>query len=458
MVVFWGLVSVIGWAFIAYLLARKTQDGLNIGTFFALLFILNYPVKLIGTELGFAVMNSSSLGVGWQLRALLMANLAAVCFMIPIYWVARRRFKGGTGACATVSKSMQVAASMGWLAGFLVFFVLSYGVNYFFVVIQADDMSVVREMRDSARIGSGLSAIARDISVVCLMMYLRAVVGRWEEFRLGVRLVFFAGGGGISYLLLAVSGSKYMAMLPFVLFVLLLNLERIRSTGKGFSVQEAFVLGIASVIVLACIAYLRGFGEITSVYDWPIWIEAINQVANALDAPDNLAFILSRIRNFWAGDLALVPTFQYIFIAPIPRFIWPGKPEIYGNQYIMERYLWERFTGVTGEVVSPSMAGEMMVSGGVLFVVIWSFVLGAIFARSYACVRRRNAGCLAVLTYLWLTVNTFNVLRSGTGIIAPFLIFITVSWGVLLFAKAIRDMVWACAAPPLSSRASQDNP
>jgi len=195
------------------------------------------------------------------------------------------------------------------------------------------------------------------------------------------------------------------------------------------------------------VGYVRGFGEEDEVYPQGKAIHAFTQLTNSFDAPDNLAVILLRMNDIWFGDLEFKPTIDYIFIKPIPRFLWPNKPLVLGNMYIMSEYLPERFTDYTGEVVSPSMAGEMIVSGGVLFMAIWSFFLGLLFAVFYQRAHRKESSPLSIVLYIWLILNVFNVLRSGTGIISPFIVFASVAGIVIFCSRILKGMGTAAGTP-----------
>jgi hypothetical protein len=168
---------------------------------------------------------------------------------------------------------------------------------------------------------------------------------------------------------------------------------------------------------------------------------ALIQTAYAFDAPDNLSFIMSRVDDWWAGDLAFAPTLQYTFLSAIPRVVWRDKPLVMGNQYIMQRYLPERFTDETGEVISPSMAGEMLVSGGFWFVIGWSLLLGIVLTLVYRWTQKHRRSPLALAVYVWLCLNVFNLLRSGTGIVSPLVIFTVVSTGVLIVSGLAMAVV-----------------
>src|SRR5262249_8007483 len=157
----------------------------------------------------------------------------------------------------------------------------------------------------------------------------------------------------------------YMAALPIAVFAIARNVERVRRSDRGFSLRTALALMPLALAGIGALGYLRGFGEFQRVEpQTSVMMQSLIQLHHSFDAMDNVVFILYRAHNIMWGDLFFAPTLQYVFIGLIPRFFWPSKPLIFGNQFIMREYIPERFFGVEGEVISPSMAGEMIVSGG----------------------------------------------------------------------------------------------
>jgi hypothetical protein len=71
------------------------------------------------------------------------------------------------------------------------------------------------------------------------------------------------------------------------------------------------------------------------------------------------------------------------FTSLIPRFLWPDKPLVMSAFRVQELYLFERFSGPLGETVSTSLPGSAIISGGVLFMVFSSFMIGIIYKYVY---------------------------------------------------------------------------
>ena len=104
-----------------------------------------------------------------------------------------------------------------------------------------------------------------------------------------------------------------------------------------------------------------------------------------------------------------------------------------------------RVTDETGEVTSPSMAGEMFTSGGLWFVVVWSLVLGIAFTLVYRSTVRHPGSRLSLAVQAWLCLNVFNLLRSGTGIVSPLLVFTTISTVVLVVSQLAASVIHGAA-------------
>jgi hypothetical protein len=438
----WCAASALVWTLLGAGIAVKRRDGFHPGTIFCLLFAWNYPLKLIGTTWGFAVLNSSQLGSEWQLAALALSNLSAAMFVIPVLVAAKPPRPGGLAAAETRRR----ASGLGWLAVALVLMIASYGLFSIRNIFSFDVLAEISEQRGETRTYSAMVALMRDAGTFCLITHFAVVMRRWAATRAGLRVMLMLAWGFVAYALLAVSASKYMGLLPCATGLLVANALRIQSTGRGFALSRTLAWSALVVVGISGAGYLRGFGAIQSTES--LALTSVIQMSHAFDAPDNLSFILSRIENPWTGDLAFAPTLQYLVISPIPRVAWPEKPLVLGNQYIMQRYLSERFTDEAGEAISPSMAGEMLLSGGIWFVIPWSFLLGVGCATVYRWAHRRRRSPIALAAYVWMSLNIFNLLRSGTGVVAPLMTFIGVSVVVVVVARLASTVVRGAVERP----------
>jgi hypothetical protein len=432
-VVVWCTVSAVVWMAVGSAIARRREDGLHPATIFCMLFALSYPLKLIATSYGFASLDSFALDVEWRLRALGLANVSAAMFVLPVA-LGARPVRPELGH-PTEPDSRRKSAALGWLLTAMVLLVGSYGFDSLWSILSLEALTELREQRDQARLFSATAALMRDAGTFCLITHFGVVIRGWKGLGQGLRLSYVLSWGVFTYVLLAISGSKYMGLLPFGIVVLVANAVNIERHGRGFRLSRTAVWGLIAFVGIGLTGYLRGFGEIPTTDGFIV--AALIQTAYAFDAPDNLSFILSRAENWWTGDLAFAPTLQYMFLGAIPRALWRDKPLVMGNLYIMQRYLPERFTDETGEVVNPSMAGEMLLSGGLWFVVIWSLILGVVFMLVYRWTQTHRGSRISLALYAWLCLNVFNLLRSGTGIVSPLVTFTVMSTVALVTSSVM---------------------
>ena len=430
-VLVWCIFSAVVWVVIGSVIARRREDGLHPAAIFCMLFALSYPLKLFATSYGFASLDSSMLDVEWRLWALGLANVSAAMFVLPVALGARpvhRELRH-----AEEPDPWRKSAAVGWLLTAMALLVASYGFDSLWQILSFEALTELRKQRDQSRLFSAPAALMRDAGTFCLITHLGVVIRGWTSLGHGLRLSYLLSWGAFTYVLLAISGSKYMGLLFFGIVVLVANVVNIERHGRGFRLSRTAVWGIIAFVGIGLTGYLRGFGEIPTADGFII--AALIQTAYAFDAPDNLSFILSRAENWWTGDLAFAPTLQYMFLGAIPRALWRDKPLVMGNLYIMQRYLPERFTDETGEVVNPSMAGEMLLSGGLWFVVFWSLILGVMFMLVYRWAQTHRGSRVALALNVWLSLNVFNLLRSGTGIVSPLVTFTVMSTVVLVTSK-----------------------
>src|SRR5437870_6193169 len=440
-VLVWCSISALTWVAVGCAIARTRKDGLHPAVIFSMLFALSYPLKLIATSYGYAALDSWALSAEWRLWALGLANLSAAMFVLPVVLGSKPGRLGPRHLAESDPERRSVA--VGWLLTAMILLVASYGFDSLWRILSYEALTELREQRDQARLFSAVSALMRDAGTFCLITHFGIVIRRWRRLGLGLRTSFAFCWGAIAYVLLAMSGSKYMGLLPFAIVVLVANTVHIERYGRGFRLPQTATWGLIAIVGIGLTGYLRGFGEIPAADG--LIVAALTQTAYAFDAPDNLSFILFRAENWWTGDLTFAPTLQYMFLSAIPRVFWPDKPLVLGNQYIMQQYLPQRFTDETGEVSSPSMAGGMFASRRLWFVVVWSLVLGIAFTLVYRSTVRHPGSRLSLAVQAWLCLNVFNLLRSGTGIVSPLLVFTTISTVVLVVSRLAASVIHRAA-------------
>lgn len=413
-VILYCLVSIILWLCIASYIGKKSGDGFHIGIIFSLMYILTYPMKLIATKYGFSVMDSNTLGSAIQLEALLISNISAAFFIIPIFMHSLNLPRAKKGLVEGYHLNRRT-----WLLLFWVSIVLTYGITPFANIFNPEVLNDINHARGGLRAGRSSNAIFSIVGKVSLTIYIIALVKDLSISSNFKKLIILLCWGVGCYVLLAVSGSKQIAILPVFVFILVLAISKTKQL-EGISLKRTLTIGAGFIFAVALTGFLRGFGQLQG--DGTVVFKSFIQLLNAFDAPDNLSFIMSRIDDFYLGDLNFVPTIQYAFVSWVPRFIWDTKPLIYGNMYIMKLYFPERFNGFDKEVISPSMAGEMLLSGGVFFMAMASYLLGLLHAVMYHKAVFSDR-LVWLLLYVWLAQNIFNVLRSGTGISGPFILY-----------------------------------
>ena len=208
-----------------------------------------------------------------------------------------------------------------------------------------------------------------------------------------------------------------------------------RSSLRGLSFSLVFGTVCAGLTLVGVTGFIRSWGKIEVGSAIHI---SIMQAVYAFGEVDNFAFILSRMTSLWFGDLYFQPIIQVFFISKIPRLIWSDKPLILGNLFIMERYLPERFTSHLGEVINPSMPGQLILSGGLFFMVCFSALIGLIYAYFYRNTYSRTSESIYILGHAFLVLNIFNLLRSGTGPLGQLIVFLVIS-KIALFPKMVIE-------------------
>jgi hypothetical protein len=419
---FWALVAdSLLWVAIARYLAVNKHDSLHIGVIFCLLFVVTYPLKFIASLFGFSVMNPLTLSSEWLWWSMFFFNLSGFMFVLPMLLM-----KPVVGAVnqGYLTRKVRLPQSL-WLLPTIavVIIALSYGPRAIMAVLSmSTDLLQDRiAERSDERLGSGPLALFRTIGQVILGISLYQWAKVWQKGAKGFRLKVVAGLLVICLLFLTLSGSKHLGLLPLFYFLIFLNMNHLASGRSHWRFSRVLRYGAAGIMLIGIFGYIRGFGSIVDQSGYGMWIQIAVQLSNSFDAPDNLAFILARMENIWGGDLAFTPTIQYL-TGVIPRFLWSDKPVIFGNLFIQKIYLYERYTSATGEVISPSMPGEMLLSGGVFFMCMWSVMLGIFFTVHYRWAHR-SGGWVFPALYVFLAANVFNVLRSGTGVLGAYILY-----------------------------------
>lgn len=427
------VVDFLFWGVVAILIARRSGDALHYGVVFSLLFAITYPLKFIASYYGVAVMNVKQIEPHFWYQSILLFNLAGFLFVFPALFFRK------TGMVISGVEKRNDAWTILLLTGVLLIG-FSYGQGALGAVFSFSKSALQERIveRVDERVGAGLSAVVRDVGLCVTLIFVWRLARVWDVVpwlkRVGVVSAMLLA----SFFLLAVSGSKYQALYMFFAFVVLLNLQRISTQGRGFGFSRVILGGLGGVGLVGVAGYIRGFGAISDPYQMGVVYQTFRQLTNAFDAPDNLTVILSRVETIMFGELEFAPTIHYL-TGWVPRAIWPDKPLVRGNQYIMERYMPERFNGFSGEVISPSLPGELILSGGVLYMVVIVFILGIAMNHLYRQACHTGGDWKYQVVYVWFVANIFNFLRSGTGVVGAFIMFYAAFLLVWASARILSD-------------------
>ncbi|WP_298636692.1 O-antigen polymerase [uncultured Thiobacillus sp.] len=401
------------------MIAKQNRDMLAYPVIFVLLFIVSYPLKFILSYYGIAVMNPMVHDEDILNLTIIIFNLSAAAFLIP--WFILKRCESPREMAINKKGTLKFNGIILLVFLGVILISISAGASAMKAVFSFSSEALANRIgeRGLERTNSALAALLGLIGQIIMTLGVYRAAKQWDSLRKKEKSLLFAIACAGSIYLLALKGSKFIALNHFFSFFVFLNIENIRHRKYVFTLTHLVMGLIGGLFIVGVFGVIRGFGTASAdSFVWGVFI----QLSNAFDAPDNLSYILSRVKDLWFGDYSLSPTIQYLF-AWVPRFLWPEKPLIYGNMFIQQEYLYERFTDETGEVVSPSMPGEMIVSGGVLFMLIWSLIIGLIYLFSYRKALASN-NFIAPLVYAFLVTNVFGLLRSGTGVLGSLIFYL----------------------------------
>lgn len=314
----------------------------------------------------------------------------------------------------------------------IIFLIASHGIHAFNAVFSIEALQARIGERGYERVGSGFYALIRQANSFLLIVFALQFVKQGKE----KSVVYIVLVCLYSWLALMISGSKYEALFLVVVIIVLYYYWK-RALGMEVLNYRKLIVGTIGFLVFVGFAgYIRGFGSWQVEGTHPFFTQIIYQTTNAFDAPDNLIVLLDRTESWVTGELGPILARDYLILPFIPRAIWETKPLIQGNQLVMQSYFPERFSGYTGETISPSFPGEMILTGGIFYMIIWLFILGILFSWIYR--RAQTRGGLYLVAYIWCILNIFNFLRSGTGVVGYFIVFMTVA----IALQTIIDVIY----------------
>jgi len=312
--------------------------------------------------------------------------------------------------------------------------IASYGTDALRAVFSLEGLQGRISERANERVGSGLLALVRQGGLYILIIFAIKC-----SFKSKSNLLNFAFISGYSIFALLISGSKYQGLLlPFIFFVIWYY--RNRSENRNILNMRRLIFGSTiGLFLVGLMGYMRGAGAWEGEAKHPFLIQVFYQLSNAFDAPDNLIVLLDRTETWIFGDLGPRLLADYLIMPFIPRFLWADKPLVSGNQLVMQEYFPERFGGHLGEAISPSLPGEMMLTGGLFYMAIWLTILGFLCGRLYFLSQTR--GKFYLIAHMWVLLNIFNFQRSGTGTLGSLIRFSLVALAIYCVLKAIHFAV-----------------
>lgn len=415
-----NIASLFLWTTLTIRALTTKRDLLHPAAIFAAIYTLTYPAKLFLSYYNMTMLDSMSVKETTILLSIFLSNLTALLVLCPLLRLP---------LVSTSSDIFRLPSLNPWLSTSIAILLLSvkYGLSAVTAIFSIAGLQNRITERTTERLGSGLFALLLDLSFLFLCILAARVVSRSYS---SLFVVFHTSI--ISLFSLLISGSKYVGLVyPAVLTAYWYYQKRLRGHYKVGLIQILIIvpLGLFSV---GFFGFIRGAGSYG--IEAPFIVQTFNQLRYAFDSPDNLIVLLDRIPNIWEGALGLRLPTDYLILPFIPRFLFPDKPLVRGNQLIMQQFFPERFTDHLGEAISPSMPGDFLLAGGVIYLIIASTLVGLLL--SYLYLKSQTKGGYFFVLYLWTLVNLYSLLRSPTGLLgAGIKFFIVTGFAYLLLNK-----------------------
>jgi len=103
-------------------------------------------------------------------------------------------------------------------------------------------------------------------------------------------------------------------------------------------------------------------------------------------------------------------TYLFLFVAPIPSSLWPGKLQFLPAPGIFTLGLWPEHWYQDGITIPPSLMGEMYLNFGAIGVLLGMIGFGALYKFAYSRARRQHSP--AVLLYSFLLATMTHYIRG----------------------------------------------
>ncbi len=413
LILFTCIVQILMWFVISYTIYKKNNDLFNTGVIISSLFIIYFPLKILGSYYGFSYIQNpfEYLSVDFIIFSMLLANVSVFLIIFPFLFCRRFKIKADRSAFV-IKKNIKYPTIIFFLILFFIIKVTIFGFDRIYAITNIDLLLETPEIFSNERAGGGWRAILHHVAFVILFFHFYLVFLNWASWNKIYKFFYVILFLSMLYPLLVITYSKHEMIYPLFLCLIVIHCLKLLNGSKSLSYIHGVLLALGFFGLIIIAGMLRYGIYVGTFLEW-LFIP--------FDSADNFTFILSRIDNMFWGDMFLLPTIENLFISPIPRQLWPDKPFVNGFLRIQEIYLPYHFSGYTGETVSTTLMGEFMVSGGILFLIIGSIMTGLIlyyFYDLYFTSNRLSMTCI----HAFIILNIYELYRGGTRIFPMFMI------------------------------------
>lgn len=226
---------------------------------------------------------------------------------------------------------------------------------------------------------------------------------------------------------------------------------RYRSGGRILAIiGPATLLGIVAVAFLTTIRFQGVTGnavptagdranQIVELLTNPRFSTAAVEAMLYTDTAGNTMWIIDQYPETF--DFAPLSTAYWILVNPIPRSIFPGKPEALG--IILSEQMGRQ------ENLGPGIIGQSWYEGGLLAVLIFAVVWGVAYGSADRALRDRCWNPYAVAMLSAPAGNVLSMPRGDIGLFAIQVAGAVIGVAVVLTLCRVALIGWASAFPPL---------
>lgn len=395
----------------------RTSDILHYTNLFSLIFLINYPLMMIANLNGVHVLNSNEFGVINQYYALSFAFIGWFFFNLPFYLSKKVKLENiGVKNATGIILNLKISH---FLFIIILFILLIHGKNVIYL-FNPEALHSIRGLRLQEQEGTAGKALISTFLNITVVFFIIKLLLKKKMFLFYIFVISYG------YTIMALTTSKTAALTPILIAFFMFHYFY-----KNFSLLSSIKYFFTGLFLLIFLAGARALNM-----DNLSLLFSLRQLANAFDGMENLVAITFRVNDFIFGDDFYWHYIEYLIIAPIPRVIWPNKPELYGNLSIQQQYIPELFFGQNGMTVSPSFVGPMLIDGGIIGIILTSSFVGGIFLFIYKKFLNSN-NTIYLFIYLYLFLSVISYLRIGIGIFSSLYVAIIIFIIYILALKII---------------------